>query len=485
VTRDVATSAGDARSFRFTLAVRFTVTMAAAVVAMSVGILLAMKNRLDQELDASILAVASIQAASVTDAPSGAMHFHEWELTPDEAASVRELIRYAQVWSEDGMSLLRSQFMTSDLPLDRDALAEAGGGRLVWAEAEYEGNPVRALYYPLERLGAAHRRHVLQVAAPLRARNRMIEQMLVFFTGISILVVVGTWFGSWWLAGRVVRPVHEIIDQAEEIGVGSLDRRISAYADMSEYQRLVQVLNTMLDRIRQAFDAQRRFTADASHELRSPLTAMWGELEVALRREREPAEYRAALESTLEEVQRLSHITEDLLTLARSDAGALTPSPEPTDIAEIVRRTVDRLRARAEGKGVSLAADADDGVVTHVDPHLLSQVVWNLTDNAVKFTPPGGCVRVGVHARAGRDPTRIEVSDTGPGLGPEPRRVFERFYRHDQARSRAPDASGTGLGLAIVAAIAATLGARVEARNLPERGACFAVILPDVGAANE
>ncbi len=133
------------RSFRFQLALRFSGTIAAGFVAISAMSLFTLGVVLDRDLDASILDVARIQAASVTDSPSGEMSFHEWQLTPDEAESIQDLNRYAQVWRQDGVSLLRSQYMTADLPLDPQALEESGGGELVWREAIYLGIPIRSL----------------------------------------------------------------------------------------------------------------------------------------------------------------------------------------------------------------------------------------------------------------------------------------------------------------------------------------------------
>ncbi len=464
------------RSFRVQLALRFTAAMAAAVAAIAVASVWTLSWVLDRELNASILSVAAIQAASVTDSPSGEMRFHEWELTPEEAASVPDLMRYAQVWSESGQSLLRSQFMTGDLPLARDALAEAGAGELVWREQDFGGTPVRSLYYPLSRFGAAHARHVLQVAAPLVARHEMVLRLALFFAGVVVVVALTSFAGSWWLAGRAVRPVHEIIDQAEAIGASSLDRRIDAYADTREYRRLVEVLNTMLQRLQQAFEAQRRFTSDASHELRSPLTVIRGELELALRRERSPDEYRAVLASSLDEVVRLSRITEDLLTLARFDAGVLPVEPAPADAGRVAERIVERLRGTAEARGVTLALDVAGGGEPMVDPGILGQLVWNLTDNALRYTPRGG--RVDVRLRSSPGELRLEVQDTGPGLGDDPERLFERFYRPEGVRTPGEATSGTGLGLAIVRALAEGAGGRVEARNRPEGGAVVAVTLP-------
>lgn len=461
-------------SFRFQLARRGAAGATIGLVALSAVTLFTLRAVLDRELNASVLNVASIQAASVADGPSGDMHLHEWDLTPDEAASVRDLIRYAQVWNADGVSLLRSRYMTSDLPPDAEALARALSGELAWTEQEFEGSPVRTLFYPLERLGEAHEAHVLQVAAPLAARNQTLNRAAAFLTLLTILLGGVTFAGSSWLAGRAVRPVHEIIDQAEEIGADSLGRGIQAYADTLEYRRLVDVLNTMLKRIQSGFEAQRRFTADASHELRSPLTAMRGEIELALRRQRDPQEYVRTLNSTLEEVVRLSNIAEDLLTLARSDAAALRPHVELGDATQIAAGVMERLHTRAESQSITLELRSNGPTPALVDPALFGQAVWNLTDNALKFTPSGGLVRVSVTEAP--DGISLAVEDTGPGLGDlDSTTVFERFSRADSARTRG---SGTGLGLAIVKAVAEAHGGTVSAESRSSGGTRFTVRLP-------
>lgn len=469
------------RSFRAQLALRFTATMTAGIVAVAILSLVALRAALDREVDASLVSVASIQAASVVDAPAdapaGEMHFHEWDLSPEEAASVRDLNRYAQVWSLDGRSLLRTRYITGDLPLDTGALHRAAGGEVVWAAGRFQDVPIRSLYYPLARFGPSHERHVLQVAAPLEARDRTLRSVGRLLLAIVLLVSGGTFAGSWWLARRAVRPVSEIIDNAEAIGARSLQERISAYADTREYQRLVHVLNRMLDRLRDAFEAQRRFTADASHELRSPLTALKGELELARRRERSPQEYRRVIDSALEEVDRLTALTENLLTLARSDTGAMEPRLRRADLVQSVERVLDRIRPRAEEKQIRLELRRQGDTAGWFDADLVERLVWNLVDNAIKFTTPGGRVEVSAQGVGGT--LRLEVADTGPGIREAALpRIFDRFYRGDESRTPSGRTAGAGLGLAIVRAIAEAHRGRVSAANREEGGAVFRVELP-------
>lgn len=465
------------RSFRFQLGLRVTLAVTAAVGIVSALSYLGLRQGLDREVNASLLNVAAIQAAAVTDDPEGAMRFPEWELTPEEAVSVRDLIRYSQIWSGDGVSLVRGRQLNEDLPLDREALARAVADELVWTLGEFQGIRIRSLYYPLERLGSLHTRHVLQVAAPLDARDRMLARVGLLLLGVVSTIAVTTFLGAGWLAGRVVGPVDAIIDQAEGIARGDTHRRIEAYADTSEYERLVQVLNRMLERLDAALETQKRFAADASHELRTPLTALRGELEVALRRERTPDEYTRVLGSALEEAERLSRLADDLLTLTRSEAGVLDPHLSEVDLRERVDRTAGRLSTSdGEEPTATFIVTGDPGAVW-VDPSLFDQVLWNLLHNASKHSPPQESVDVDL--TRDENGIGITVRDRGPGVPVEDLdRIFERFFRADPSRAHEPGDPGTGLGLAITRAIVDLHRGTISAENHPDGGAILTVSIP-------
>ena len=494
-----------ARSFRGALALRFGALAAAGMALCVLVTWVSFRHILDAELNASILNVASIQAAALTDHEAGEMRFHEWELTPEEAGSVVDLLRYAQVWSVAGESLLRSRYMLEDLPIDPVALSQAAGGALVWREGAFTGYRIRSVFYPLVRLGALHDEHVLQVAAPLQTRDAMLRWIAWFGVALVLLTALGGMLGGRWLASRALRPVNDIIRQAEGLGAPNLEDRISAYADTSEYRRLVQVLNTMLSRIQTSFEAQRRFTADASHELRTPLTAMRGEIELALRREREPAEYRETLESAHEETLRMTRIVEGLLTLARTDAGAIELQRHLVDLSALAAEAVERATGAEPSSGPPDTAGphvhlkAPEPVPGMFDGRLLAQAIWNLVMNARRFagardaSAPEGVAdgasgsapgiasgQVLVTVAASGPMGVITVEDSGPGVALEQtERVFSRFWQADPSRTPGGPEAGVGLGLSIVQAIVIAHGGTVTVgRSAKLGGAAFRIEIP-------
>jgi two-component system OmpR family sensor kinase len=237
----------------------------------------------------------------------------------------------------------------------------------------------------------------------------------------------------------------------------------------------------MLDRIDAAFETQKRFTADASHELRSPLTALRGELELARRRDRSPEEYRRVLDSALEETERISQLAEDLLTLARSDAGVMRPRLQEVDLGTRVRETVNRLETRAKDRSQRVRVNAVGDTTALLDPDLIDRLIWNLVDNAIKFTSPGGSIEIEVSSSDGE--CVLEVADTGPGIRKEELpTIFDRFAQADASHA---SVEGTGLGLAIARAITTAHGGRVSAHNRSTGGALFRVRLPRAGETVE
>jgi len=460
------------RSFRTSLALRMAGGSLGLFVAVGASSVLALRTILYHQLDATLLHLAEVEAQAGAAATGTEFQFHEGVLLAAREAPAAELIRYAQLWTNDGQPLVRSRNLSADLTLPPEALAAARASQVSRASHRWRGIRIRSFVYPLQLVGAAHQVHLLQVAAP----TAPISQTLARFTALSAALAGLATLGAYWLGRRIaalaLRPTGEITGQAEAISAGTLSERITAHADVEEFSRLVTVLNGMLDRLDGAFRVQRQFTADASHELRAPLTVLKGDIDVALKRDRSAPEYRETLVRCREEVERLTRLCGDLLALARSDAALPLEHVTEVDLRAVLQRTLDRFQPAAAARAVRLSAAAGEAVVFG-DDQILERVIGNLIDNAVKHAKPGGAVQAQLLQTA--ELVTLTVRDDGPGISDEhAKRLFVRFFRGDPARGRG---DGTGLGLAIARAGAEAHGGRLEfVRNAP--GAVFRLTLP-------
>jgi len=294
--------------------------------------------------------------------------------------------------------------------------------------------------------------------------------------GLLVLAPVGlliSSLGGYWLSGKALAPVGRITAMAQEIEASDLDKRLPHPGVDSEIGRLVDTLNRMFGRLDASFASMKRFTADASHELRSPLATMRNTIDVMLERPRTPEEHQATLQSIGEEVTRLSLIVDDLLLLARVDAGRIPLAMEPVRLDRIVEAQVEAHKDQANSAGVTLEAELSSEAMILGNERWLHQLLGNLIGNALKFTPREG--RVVVALVEVEEGVLLAIDDTGPGIpDTDLGKVFDRFYRVDQSRSRNA-ASGSGLGLAIAAWIAEVHGADIRAMNRPEGGASLRV----------
>jgi heavy metal sensor kinase len=311
--------------------------------------------------------------------------------------------------------------------------------------------------------------------AGLEDVDRELRQLLVVLgmAGPAALLVAGGL--GYALARKAMAPLDELDRLTQQITAERLDRRLPVANPGDELGRLAKTINAMIGRLERSFAEIRRFTADASHELRTPLTAIRTEAEVALSKPISGGECQDLLGSILEECERLTRLTDQLLTLFREDAGSGRPMRAAVDLAAVVERVVETMRPLAEAKNIRLVARAKDALRVHGDEERLRQVFYNLLDNAIKYTPEGGTVEVRLERSDGA--AKVTVRDTGIGIPVEHLpHVFERFYRVDKARSRAE--GGTGLGLSIVQSLVAAHGGGVELASTPGQGTTCTVRLP-------
>lgn len=289
----------------------------------------------------------------------------------------------------------------------------------------------------------------------------------------------GVWFvglfGGWWLAGRAIRPIETISRTASRIAEGNLEERIDTSGTASELDQLGRVLNQTFERLHAAFERQKQFTADAAHELRTPITIVLSETQRILKRERSPEEYREAIQTCAQTAGRMRHLVEDLLVLARQESARGGTAREECDLAEIVRDSIRHLGPLAAEREIQIHTDLLPARCRG-DRASLSIVASNLLANAIQHHRPGG----DVHVTSGADGERVifTVRDNGPGIAEEDLpHIFERFYRADKARTNHA-AGHTGLGLAIVQTIVTAHGGTVQAQSSRGNGATFEVTLP-------
>lgn len=435
---------------------------------------LSLRSILHRQLDGTLLHLAEVEAKAGAATTGPEFQFHEGVLLAAREGPATELTRYAQLWTLEGRPLIRTRNLPADLPLPKTTYSGDRSDDVVWATETWRGRRIRSVVYPLRLLGVAHGIHLLQVAAPTEPIERTMAQFGLLVGALAVLGTAGAYLIGWRLAGMALRPTEEITQQAEAIEAGTLSERITAHADVQEFSRLVTVLNGMLTRLDRAFQVQRRFTADASHELRAPLNVLRGEIEVALRRNRDPEYYGQTLRRCWEEVLRMSRLTGDLLLLARTDAGMPLEHRAEVDLHELCGRIARRYTSLAAERAQRLVVEGESAPVLG-DEAVLERALSNLIDNALKYSPPGGTVK----ARVGADrEASVTVSDDGPGVPEEHLpHLFTRFFRGDAAR---PRTDGHGLGLAIALAAAQSHGGRLEfLGNAP--GAIFRLSLPKLG----
>jgi len=456
-------------SLRWRLTLWYSAALGGLLTLLGATALVLLERGLRANVDASLVSVARAVAASSRESAPDFDQAFGGLLGPALAERFFQLLD--PLGRPDPRLAPRSR---TELPFGPDARANAAAGRQTFETVTVPGvalGPVRLLTFPV----VEHERlvHLVQVAMPLAGVEQARTRFLLILVGLAPLALGGVAAGGWVLTGRALAPVDAMVAAAGRIGAEDLSRRLATESRDDEIGRLAAVLNDMLARLERSFTAVRHFSADAAHELRTPLTILKGEIEVALRAVPGPEESRRVLESCQEEVDRLAALVEDLLFLARADAGAVECPREAVDLGAVIDDVAPALRALAEWAGVALALSHPVPVIVRGSAPMLFRVLFNLADNAVKYAGAGGRVEVGLGTHDGS--AVLEVRDDGPGISPaDQAHIFDRFYRGDPARTR----GGAGLGLALTHSLVQVHGGRVMVESTPGKGTCFRVLLP-------
>jgi heavy metal sensor kinase len=461
---------------RLPIRVRLTAWYAALLAVIVVALAAFLVLRLRADLEASI--DRDIRAASVLIANGYEQEGTE-EFLDRTATALPGSGAAAQVLDPGGRVLLAFGEPASGrrLPAAR-AFADALAGRshVMTVVSRDPKERFRAVISPVRRHGRAR---VLVVAESLQSVERSVDQVLLLLLIAGPAALAATAVGGWWLARKALLPVERMTSQAGQIGIDRLHDRVAVPPAKDEIAHLAVTLNAMLDRLERGVKDKHRLIADASHELRTPLAVMRSELDVSLWTDELPGDARAVLESAREEVDRMSRTVDNLLTLAQVDEGRLELLPARVDLHEAIESAVRPLRPLAAAKRVRIVVDGEPYEV-QADPQRIHQALTNLVENAIKFSPPDGEVRIA--AWRGGEEVGVTVRDQGPGIPADAQaHVFDRFYRVDRARSR--EVGGSGLGLAICDEVAGAHGGRVWLDSEEGRGSSFTLALPAGGAS--
>jgi two-component system OmpR family sensor kinase len=442
-----------------------------AIVLMSAGgwvFVHQLRHSLHTSVDSSLRTRADALVQTIGDSQGG---FNFQDAGSTKLLNARESL--AQIIAPDGHVFEASE-AAGTRSLVPSAVARAARSRTVYFEgrAPGAGNATRFLATPVAQGGG---RWIVVVGTSLEAADQAVARVradLLVGGAFAIALTIG---GAWLLGTLALRPVERMRRQAAAISEHDAETRLTVPSTHDEIAKLGDTVNALLERLNHALTQQRSFVADAGHELRTPLAILRTELELAARPGRRVDELRLAIAQAGAETERLTHLTEELLFLARHDEVDAPRTRELQPLQPILERAVTAARVHARLRQVDLVLDGPPDIAANVNADDLRRGVDNLLSNAVRYSQPGSTVELSVEATPGA--LAIAVRDRGPGFPPEflPH-AFERFRRADSARAR--DEGGSGLGLAIVQAVAREHGGKAEATNRPDGGAQVLIRIP-------
>jgi two-component system, OmpR family, sensor kinase len=458
-------------SIRARLTAWYSLVLALVLVAFGAATYGLVQRQLGLTLDGSLETTAHELASVLTNEGS------ESSEALREASATGALLdfRYSDqpilIFAANGQEVASSQ-TSAARSVDRARLRSLLQRR-AWGLHKLKGTPsYRLLLVPISVLG---RPHVLAILHSLTAQEHTLADMRGSMLLAIPLAMLIAGAGGYLLARKGLEPVAEMSDKARAIGAENLAERITIANPRDELGKLGGTLNELLGRLEESFESQRRFMAEASHELRTPVAILQGEIDVSLSRDdREAADYRQSLQIMRRSVRKLTRIVHDLFLLARTDAGKYPINRQRFYFDETLVSTLQSFRTLAAECSIVLRKEPIPEILMNGDEHLLQRLVANLIENAIKYTPPGG--EVGLHASTDGSSVRLEVRDTGAGIPPELReRIFHRFFRI--AGQHTPG-GGAGLGLPIALWIAEAHDGHISIEESATAGSTFVVVLP-------
>jgi len=462
------------RHIRFTLTLWYIVILGIILTSFSTFLYFTLSRSLYKGIDVKIKSIAEVIGSSSTN-PYSQYSFSNIDRMLEDSFGWKPRTKFIQVLDESGRIGRKSENLQHfQLPVSFRVLQNASQGKITFETIKaLEEYPLRMVTVPVIR--QRHVINIVQVATSLEQVEEALKALLLilWITVPSALVVAS--LGGLFLANKALRPVDEITKTARMITSKSLGQRIKLRKAKDEIGRLAETFNHMISRLDRSFKQIRQFSADASHELKTPLTILKGEIEVGLRKRRRLEEYRKILNSNLEEVNHMTQIVNDLLFLSKADMGEVHLQRHRTNLTQLVSEICVQAETIAISKGIRIGTSNDSDVAVIGDRLRLRQLLLNLVDNAIKYTSEGGEMTISLEKDDGKG--RLKVTDNGMGIAPEDQpHIFDRFFRVDKARSR--EAGGSGLGLSICKWIVEAHGGEISVESEVGKGSVFTVTLP-------
>ena len=475
------------QSLRLRLTLWYVFILAAVLVAFSSFLYLTLSKSLYRSVDNKLRSLAGLIAAE-SASPTSKFGFGNIDQTLEASMNLKPVGKFIQVLDESGRIGGKSENLRNiQLPISLNALKNASMGLVTFeTNRSFRKIPLRIITLPMAEKD--HTMRIVQVASSLEdVEDTLNTLLLILLITVPTALLLAS-LGGQFLAHKALKPVDQITQTARMITSHNLNQRIVPPKVKDEISRLVETFNDMITRLDQSFKQIKQFSSDASHELKTPLTILRGEVEVSLRRERSPEQYRDVLKSNLEEIGRMTQIVNDLLLLSKADNDEIHLHRRELDLSGVLREMVPQASLLARDKNLRIEAElADEEVKILGDRLRIRELLLNLIENAIKYTETGGSIKVRLtktnSSSKNGDPlddqnfAEIRVLDTGIGIAKEDQeRIFDRFFRVDKARSR--EQGGSGLGLSICKWIVGAHHGKLLVESQLGEGSCFIVRLP-------
>jgi len=479
------------RSLRFKLTLWYVLILGILLTSFSGFLYFTLSKSLHRDVDNKLRSLAEL-IASESSSPLSKFSFGTIDQALETSMNLKPIGKFIQVLDESGNIGRKSDNLKNvQLPISLNALKNASKGLITFETNRTIGNtPLRIMTFPV--VENSHVTKIVQIASSLEGVEDALNKLfLILIISVPSTLILAS-LGGQFLAHKALKPVDNITQTARMITSQNLNQRIHPPKVKDEISRLIETFNEMISRLDQSFRQMKQFSSDASHELKTPLTILKGEVEVMLRKERTSQEYEQTLRSNLEEINRMSQIVEDLLNLSKADTGEIRLNKEDVNLTEILNEVVVQMERLAKTKKLNLSATNH-----HQDIHIfgdalrLRELFINLIENGIKYTEEGGSIHIILQKEYPPPVTgepdwverekgqfvKIIVSDTGIGIAKEDQeRIFNRFFRVDKARSR--EQGGSGLGLSICKWIVEAHQGEIGVESELAKGSSFIVRLP-------